>query len=68
MEENFVGSPILGEGFVDGLEQELCGQEEKKGLENNFSLPFLENSKGTQLKNLWRAAMHWPISQGLLCL
>lgn len=52
MEENFVGSPIFGEGFVNGLEQELCGQEEKKGLENNFSLPFLDNSKGTQLKNL----------------
>lgn len=28
----FVGSPIFGEGFGNGLEWELCGQKEKKGL------------------------------------
>ena len=38
---HFVGSPIFGEGHVNGLEWDLCGQRDKRGLENNSFLPFL---------------------------
>ncbi|KAL6327614.1 hypothetical protein AAG906_022024 [Vitis piasezkii] len=48
---HFVGSPIFCEGLVNGLEWELCEQEEKKGLENNSSLPFMDNLEG-QLSSL----------------
>ena len=38
--------------FPNELEWELCRQEEKKGLEINSDLPFLDSLEGTQLKNL----------------
>ena len=60
-----MGSPIFRKGLVNGLEWELCEQEEKKGLENNSSLPFMDNLEATQPKNLLRGAVHKPISLGL---
>ncbi|RVW12460.1 hypothetical protein CK203_093469 [Vitis vinifera] len=50
------------EGLVNGLEWELCEQEEKKGLENNSSLPLMDNLEARQPKNLLRGAVHKPIS------
>ena len=44
---HFVGSPLFGERLTNALNGRFFGQEEKKGLENSFSLPILDNSKGT---------------------
>ena len=57
-----MGSPIFCKGLVNGLEWELCEQEEKKGLENNSSLPLMDNLEARQPKNLLRGAVHKPIS------